>query len=66
MSKIVNKAKLRNIKGKIRFYNRAFYDYEAINIYDKIINIINRDAKFTFKYGQIINEIAYKVSGIVI
>ena len=65
ISKIINKAKLRNIKGKIRFYNRTFYDFEANNIYDKIINIINRDTKFTFKYDKTIDEIIYKVSGIV-
>lgn len=58
MSKIIN-------RGKIQFHKYRLYDYEANNIYDKVTNIIYRDGVFRFKYNRIIDDVKYKVHGMV-
>ena len=52
MSRIIN-------RGKIRFYNHTLHADDANDIYDKVIGIIARDAKFTFKYNRVIDGIKY-------
>lgn len=59
MSKMLN-------KGYLKLHHKRLYDTEVNEIYNKVINIINRDKKFTFKFNTIIDNIKYKVSGIVI
>lgn len=56
---------MSNNKRKIRFHNYMLSDDDVNRIYNKIANIICRDAKFTFKYHLIIDDRKYKINGII-